>query len=95
MSSVRAPLVVTLYGRAGCHLCDEAAAMLARISKRIPLIVTSIDIETNDALLQRYMFEIPVICIDGAEIARAPISEAGLEAALRALPGGPGMSNEQ
>ena len=95
MSSVRAPLVVTLYGRAGCHLCDEAAAMLARISKRIPLVVTAIDIESDDALLERYLFEIPVICIDGAEIARAPISEAGLEAALRARPEGPGMSNEQ
>jgi len=82
------PLVVTLYGRAGCHLCDEAAGMLARISKRIPLVVTAIDIESDDALLQRYVFEIPVICVDGAEIARAPVSEVELEAALAALPGG-------
>lgn len=88
MAAVRAPLNVTLYGRAGCHLCDEAAAMLVRIGKRIPLVVTPVDIESDDALLQRYMFEIPVICVDGAEIARAPISEVALEAALRALRGG-------
>jgi glutaredoxin len=88
MPSPRAPLSVTLYGRAGCHLCDEAAAMLARIGRRIPLAVTTIDIESDDALLQRYMFEIPVIVADGAEVARAPISEVALEAALWALPGG-------
>ena len=88
MPAARDPLSVTLYGRAGCHLCDEAAAMLARISERIPLVVTAIDIESDDALLQRYMFEIPVISVDGAVIARAPISEVALEAGLRALPGG-------
>ena len=85
MPSSRAPLSVTLYGRAGCHLCDEAAAMLARISHRIPLAVTTVDIETDDALLQLYVFEIPVIAVGGIEVARAPISEVELEGALRAL----------
>ncbi|MGH2632476.1 MAG: glutaredoxin family protein [Tepidiformaceae bacterium] len=88
MPAATAPIAVTLYGRNGCHLCDEAAAALARIGKRIPLAVTAVYIESgDDALLQRYMFEIPVICVDGAEIARAPISEAELEAELAALPG--------
>ena len=87
MPSAGRPVSVTLYGRAGCHLCEEAAAMLARIGKRVPLVVTAIDIESDDALLQRYLFEIPVMCVDGAEIARAPISEVELEAALWAALG--------
>lgn len=82
-----APVDVTLYGRAGCHLCDGAAAMLARISHHIPLNITAIDIESDDDLLQHYMFAIPVVCIDGAEIARAPISESELESALAAFAG--------
>lgn len=76
------PLPVTLYGRSGCSLCDQAEAMLRRISHTVPLAVELVDIETDDALLRRYMFEIPVITVAGEEIARAPIYEARLEDAL-------------
>ena len=80
-----AALELTLYRKEGCGLCDQAEAMLARIAKRLPLQVTSIDIDSDPALQARYFLEIPVIAIGHDEIARAPISERALEAALRSL----------
>ena len=77
-----APLVVTLYRRDGCGLCDQAEAMLGRISRRLALTVSRVDIESDDALLRRYMLEIPVIALGAREIARAPLYEAALAEAL-------------
>jgi glutaredoxin len=59
---------VTLYGRAGCHLCDEARAILLRIQTRHPFRLEEIDIEADDALLKRYLERIPVIALEGEEL---------------------------
>jgi hypothetical protein len=58
--------------------------MLARISKRVPMHLTRIDIDSSPELQARYFLEIPVLAIGTEEIARAPLSERTLEAALRA-----------
>jgi len=79
------PLAIVLYGRRDCHLCDEAERILARIATRIPLAVHVIDIDSDDYLQRRFMLEIPVVCVGGVEVARAPISEGKLEDALEAL----------
>ena len=78
------PLEVTLYRKPGCGLCDEAEAVLGRIGRRVPLSVTLVDIDQDPAIQARYFLEIPVIVLDGEEVARAPINERALEAALRA-----------
>ncbi len=80
-----APLEVTLYRKPGCGLCDQAEAMLGRIGKRMPIRLTTVDIDSNDALQRRYFLEIPVVTVEGEEVARAPISERTLEASLRGL----------
>lgn len=79
------PLAVTLYRKQGCGLCDQAEAALARISRRLPLTVTTVDIDSDEALQRRYFLEIPVITVAGEEIARAPISERTLRARLEDL----------
>ena len=76
------PLVI-LYGRPGCHLCSQARSLLDALRLKLGFDVDEIDIESDDALLARYVFEIPVVAIDGVEIARAPIVAARLEDALR------------
>ncbi|HET7738538.1 MAG TPA: glutaredoxin family protein [Tepidiformaceae bacterium] len=75
--------VVALYGRPGCTLCDEAAAMLADLEGSLGFETVRVNIEEDDALLRRFMFEIPVVVVDEVEIARAPIHRRGLEQALR------------
>ena len=51
---------VTLYGRPGCHLCDDARAALHRVRAAHPFRLEEVDIETDDALLKRYLERIPV-----------------------------------
>jgi glutaredoxin len=80
-----APIAVTLYGRPGCSLCTQAEAMLARISKRIPLTVRTVNIDDDDELLRRFLFEVPVIEAAGEIIASAPVSEGKLEDALERI----------
>ena len=79
------PLEVILYGRPGCTLCVDAERMLERIGKRMALRVRNVDIETDDELLRRFMFEIPVVEAGGRIVAKAPVREGVLEDALEAL----------
>ena len=58
---------VVLYGRAGCHLCDDARAVLVRVRAQRPFVLEERDIEADDALLAAYLERIPVVTIDGRE----------------------------
>jgi glutaredoxin len=55
---------ITLYGRPGCHLCDDARAVLERVGEPFD----EVDIESDDALFKRYLERIPVVAIDGQEL---------------------------
>ena len=59
---------VTLYGRAGCHLCDDARRVLQRLRKRSPFVLEERDIEADDELLSAYLERIPVIALEGEEL---------------------------
>jgi len=71
---------LVLYGRPGCHLCDEARAVLERIGHPFE----EVDIEADDRLLARYLERIPVIALDGAELYDFFVDEAELRARLDA-----------
>lgn len=78
-------LEVTLLRKQDCGLCDHAAAVLSRISHKVPLTVSHVDIDEDEDLQRRYFLEIPVVMVDGVEVARAPIRERALEDLLREL----------
>jgi glutaredoxin len=69
-------MTLVLYGRAGCHLCDQARAVLERVGRPFE----EIDIESDDELLQRYLERIPVVALDGEELYDFFIDEADLRA---------------
>jgi hypothetical protein len=73
---------VTLYGRPGCHLCDDARAVLRRLQPLHPFRLTEIDIETDDALFARYLERIPVIALDGEELFDLFVDEEALKRKL-------------
>jgi glutaredoxin len=73
---------VTLYGRPGCHLCDDARAALERVRARHPFALEEIDITTDDALHARYLERIPVVALDGDELFDFFVDEAQLAARL-------------
>ncbi len=71
---------LVLYGRPGCHLCDDARAVLERIGHPFE----EVDIETDDELLARYLERIPVIALDGTELYDFFVNEVELRARLDA-----------
>jgi len=71
-------MTVTLYGRPGCHLCDEARAALERVRARAPFALVEVDITTDDALHARYLERIPVIAVDGVEVFDYEVDEDAL-----------------
>ena len=73
---------VTLYGRPGCHLCDDARTVLERIRAESPFELREVDIESDDALLRTYLERIPVVALDGEEVYDYWVDEADLRARL-------------
>ena len=73
---------VTLYGRPGCHLCDDARAALERVRATRPFRLDEVDIETDDALLKRYLERIPVVAVDGEELFEYFVDEEALRRTL-------------
>jgi glutaredoxin len=73
---------VTLYGRQGCHLCDEARAALLRVRRTHPFALQERDIERDDTLLARYLERIPVIALDGEELFEFHVDEEQLRRRL-------------
>ncbi len=72
---------VTVYTRAGCHLCDDAIAVVRKVAAgraRIELV----DIDVDPALVDRYTVRVPVVAVDGVEIADYQIAPEQLEMAL-------------
>jgi len=73
---------VVLYTRPGCHLCDDARAMLERARATIPFAFQERNIDEDDALLRRHLERIPVIEVDGEELFELVIDEGELRAYL-------------
>jgi glutaredoxin len=70
----RPPAGLVLYGRPGCHLCDDARAVLERVGEPFE----EIDIETHDALHAAYLERIPVVVLDGVELFEHFVGETAL-----------------
>jgi glutaredoxin len=73
---------VTLYGRPGCHLCDDARAALERVRASHPFELREVDIEADDALFRRYLERIPVVALDGDELFELFVDEEALARTL-------------
>jgi glutaredoxin len=74
---------VVLYGRDGCHLCEEAREALERVRARVPFELTDVDIESDDDLHARYLERIPVVTLDGEWLFDYVVDEREMEARLR------------
>jgi len=72
---------LVLYTREGCHLCDDARAVLERVGHPF----AEVDIEADDALHRRYLERIPVVALDGIELYDFFVDEADLRARLASI----------
>ena len=73
---------VTLYGRPGCHLCDDARAVVARVCADLGESYDEISIDDDPQLQDRFGEEIPVVFVDGRQHTFWRVDEARLRAAL-------------
>ena len=73
---------VTLYSRTGCHLCDDARLVIARVCAELGEEFVEVDIEEDDSLPARFDEEIPVTYVDGRQHDYWRVDESRLRAAL-------------
>ncbi len=87
---LRLVIVLTLYSRPGCHLCDEMKAVVQRAARATttPITIDEIDISTDPDLEARYGLEIPVLMVDGKKAAKYRVTEEELTRLLKARSGG-------
>ncbi len=73
---------VTLYSRQGCHLCDDARAVIERVCSDLGESFEEIDIDGDPELQERFGDEVPVTYVDGKQHDFWRVPEDRLRAAL-------------
>ncbi len=56
-------LEVTVYSRPGCHLCDEAKAVMQPLLNEFGGVLREVNIDKDTELAERYGWDIPVVFI--------------------------------
>ncbi|WGX99501.1 glutaredoxin family protein [Nocardioides sp. L-11A] len=74
---------VTLYGRSGCHLCDDARAVIEAVCAELGESYEELSIDDDPELADRFANEIPVTFVDGRQHDFWRVSADRLRAALR------------
>ena len=75
---------VTLYSKPGCHLCDDARAVIAQVCAELGEAFDEVSIDDDPALRERFGEEIPVTFVDGRQHDFWRVDETRLRTALTA-----------
>jgi thioredoxin-like negative regulator of GroEL len=73
---------VVVYTRERCGLCRRAEAMVAREARRAR--VRHVDVDTDPDLVARYGVRVPVVVVDGREVAELEVARGTVRRAVRA-----------
>jgi len=73
---------VTLYTKSDCHLCQAVGQVIARAARQRAFGLAVRDITQDAADFEKYATEIPVVLVNGREIARFRLDLADLIKAL-------------
>jgi hypothetical protein len=76
------PQLVLFTTERHCHLCEDARVHLDRIRARRPFDLRVVVIDAHPMLSIRHALRIPVVLVDGVEVAFGRIDPQALEAAL-------------
>jgi len=77
------PAKYEMVTRAGCHLCDEMAALLAEVLPSFGLSYTERDVDADLALRERFSDVVPVLLRDGRPVAKVRLDRKSLERIVR------------
>jgi glutaredoxin len=73
---------ITLYGKPGCHLCEDARGVVQRVLASRDAQLEEVDVTLDPTLFAAYGERIPVVEIDGEEAFRYVVDEGRLERLL-------------
>ena len=74
---------LVLYGRPGCHLCDEAREQVRALAAEAgDVAIEEVDVESDEGLLERFLERIPVLELDGRVVSELEPDTSALRAAL-------------
>jgi glutaredoxin len=74
--------VITLLGKPGCHLCDDAREVIAKVAGELGVRWEERDITRSPEDAERYWEQIPVTLIDGVQHDFWRVDETRLRVAL-------------
>ena len=77
------PAAVTFVTRDGCHLCEEAEPVVARLAAEAGAAYEVLDVDADPAAKARWTDHVPVVLLDGQEHSYWYVDEPALRAALR------------
>jgi glutaredoxin len=74
--------VVTLYGKPGCHLCEDARATVVAVRAEVNFELREVDVASDPRLHAKYGDRIPVVAVDGEELAEHFVEPDALRRAV-------------
>jgi len=80
-------VIVTIYTRPGCHLCDEAKAAIQASGCEDKFSVEEVNIDEDPVLRERYGYDIPVIFINGVKAFKHTVDAREFKRKLRRAAG--------
>ena len=79
---------ITLIGKPGCHLCDDARAVIERVAREEGVEWEELNMLDDPELVARYAEQIPVTLVDGRQHDYWRVDENRLRKALSVPPRG-------
>jgi glutaredoxin len=71
---------VVVYTRRGCGLCRRAEELVRREARGA--VVSTVDIDTDPVLVERYTVRVPVVTVDGREVAELEVAPGEVRRAV-------------
>jgi glutaredoxin len=75
-------LNVVMYTKTGCPLCEKAKRVLLELQQEYSFTLQEVDIYQDDSLLETYQLMIPVVAIDGEDVAFGQIQKVEIRKRL-------------
>jgi glutaredoxin len=77
----RRTIEVVVYTRAGCGLCRSAERLVEAEARRAEVRI--VDVDRDETLQRRYHVRVPVVTVDGVEVAEGRLVPGRVARALR------------